>query len=349
MKRRIIAVLVFLLAAGTISSLTSSCKKDTDGLIRTTGTVEATEVNLSFKLAGRVSAILFNEGDSVKAGQTVMSLEANDISAALKEAEAASERAEEDVKTAEAEVETARAEIKSAEAGVLSAEADVRLYEAEAEEAEKELGRFKELHKGGFASTSELDTKKTAYDSASAGLWAAKARLGSSAAKLEAAKAALKKALSRQSASAAALKEAKANLSYRQAVLDDTTVKSPISGTVAFKGAETGEVLSPGKTVLTVLDLSDLSVRTDIEETLIAGLALGGKARITAGGGAFEGVVSEIGSYAGFATQRDVLRGRNDIKTFRVKISVGDAGGALKPGMTVDVELPSSGGTAVRP
>jgi len=57
-------------------------------------------------------------------------------------------------------------------------------------------------------------------------------------------------------------------------------------------------------------------------------------------GKAFRGKVSEIGRYAEFATQRDVTRGRQDIKTFRVKIKIDDKEGILKPGMTVSVEIP---------
>jgi HlyD family secretion protein len=57
-------------------------------------------------------------------------------------------------------------------------------------------------------------------------------------------------------------------------------------------------------------------------------------------GKVFKGKVSEIGRYAEFATQRDVTRGRQDIKTFRVKVKVTDTGGVLKPGMTVEVEIP---------
>lgn len=57
----------------------------------------------------------------------------------------------------------------------------------------------------------------------------------------------------------------------------------------------------------------------------------------------FQGRVSEIGRYAEFATQRDVVRGREDIKTFRVKVRVDDPGGFLKPGMTVEVMISKQG------
>ena len=139
------------------------------------------------------------------------------------------------------------------------------------------------------------------------------------------------------------LKESEANLSYNIAKFDDTTMTSPISGTVVLKSLEKGEMVSPGMTVLTIVDMGDLYVRVDIDETLINSIAIGGEALIKAEGNSnavFKGTVSEIGRYAEFATQRDVTRGRQDIRTFRVKIKPGDTGGRLKPGMTVEVEIP---------
>jgi HlyD family secretion protein len=76
---------------------------------------------------------------------------------------------------------------------------------------------------------------------------------------------------------------------------------------------------------------------------MVSSVTLGSDASMTVEsipGKVFNGKVSEIGRYAEFATQRDVTRGRQDIKTFRVKIKVGDTGGVLKPGMTVAVEIP---------
>jgi HlyD family secretion protein len=106
---------------------------------------------------------------------------------------------------------------------------------------------------------------------------------------------------------------------------------------------EKGETVSSGMTIITIVDTDNLYVRVDIEETLIGYAVLGGEAFITADGipnKVFEGRVSEIGRYAEFATQRDVTRGRQDIKTFRIKIRVADSQGLLKPGMTTEVKIP---------
>ncbi len=149
--------------------------------------------------------------------------------------------------------------------------------------------------------------------------------------------------ISQLASAKARVKESEAVLAYHKARLNDTTITTPISGTVVFKAMESGEMVSSGITILTVVDLNNLWVRTEIEETLIVRIKLGDKAIIkveSIPNRIFEGRVKEIGRHAEFATQRDVTRGRQDIKTFRVKIYLEDKGMILKPGMTVLVEIP---------
>jgi HlyD family secretion protein len=110
-----------------------------------------------------------------------------------------------------------------------------------------------------------------------------------------------------------------------------------------FKALEKGETVSPGVTILTIVDLADLYVRVDLDETMVGNISLNSEAIIRTVGTpqrTLKGKIYEIGRYAEFATQRDVTRGRQDIKTFRVKVRFADTGGVLKPGMTVEVEIP---------
>jgi len=122
---------------------------------------------------------------------------------------------------------------------------------------------------------------------------------------------------SQLNAAKAGLRESEANLSYSQSRLAYATITTPLSGTVVFRAFEKGETVSPGATILTIVDLSHLWVRVDIEETMIGGIILNTEATIRLNGSTgrvFKGRISEIGRYGGFATQRDVTRGRQDIK-----------------------------------
>jgi RND family efflux transporter MFP subunit len=210
------------------------------------------------------------------------------------------------------------------------------------DEAKREAGRAEELHKKEFISKESRDQAVASADAAFAQFKSDGAKLNAARSKREAAVAQMNTSVSQLNASKAALKEAEANLAFNKSKLDDTTISSPVTGTVIFKSMEKGETVSPGVTVLTVVDLNSLYARADIDEQRIGWIALGSPASLTVEGltgKVFKGKVTEIGRYGEFATQRDVPRGREDIKTFRVKIKVDDPGGLLKPGMTVEAEI----------
>jgi HlyD family secretion protein len=225
---------------------------------------------------------------------------------------------------------------------VQSASADIQRAKAQMEESKREADRAKALYRDDFISRESRDQAVAAYDMNAASYTSSLEKKNAAAETRAAAEAQLGYARSQVKASQATFKEAEANLAYYRSKLDDTVIRSPVTGTVIFKSLETGETVSPGVTVMTIVDLNSLYARVDIDETKVGGIVLGAPATITVGGMSgkeFKGRVSEIGRYAEFATQRDVVRGREDIKTFRVKVRVDHADGLLKPGMTVEVAI----------
>lgn len=312
-----------------------------DNIISTTGIIDGVEVNISSKTSGRISDICCNEGDTVKEGQVVVRLENEELNALVEQATASLERARTEIKASEASVENSKANIRNAEAEIRSAEADVEKAMAQMDEAKKELERAEALSKEELVSKSFYDQKLAAYETSVASYKSSKAKLDASSSKKDAATAQLNTSISQMHSSQARLKESEANLSFSKAKLNDTVIITPISGTVVFKASEKGETVTPGAIIFTVVDIDNLYVRADLEETLIGYVVLGNEAMIKAEGisKVFKGKVSEIGRYAEFATQRDVTRGRQDIKTYRIKIKVDNHEGLLKPGMTVGVEI----------
>jgi hypothetical protein len=61
----------------------------------------------------------------------------------------------------------------------------------------------------------------------------------------------------------------------------------------------------------------------------------------------FAGQVMAIGQEGHFATETDVRRGRQDIRTFYVKVRVLQATGQVKPGMTAEVAFARNNGIAI--
>src|SRR5512145_2955599 len=100
-----------------------------DGVIRFSGNVEVTDVDVSFKVPGRVTTRLVDEGMPVAAGQVLATLDSEDLEqeVELREAEAAAARAvlaellagsrRQEIAGAEADAARARARLEELESG----------------------------------------------------------------------------------------------------------------------------------------------------------------------------------------------------------------------------------------
>lgn len=302
--------------------------KHTDTGVHTSGIIEGPEVNLAPKTAGRISEICCNEGDRVQKNQIVIRLESADLAAAVEQSKAGIERAQANIDTAEAEIK--------------SVQADVEKAKIQMDDSESKLERAQSLFQQKFISQEALDTAATTHAALVSEYSSQKSKLVEAEYKRDASIAQLSTAKNQLQLAHSDLRQAQATLAYNRAKLADMSIATPVSGTVVFKALEKGETVSPGVTVLTVVDLASLYARVDVDETLVDKIEVGGDVTIKTNGTSgkqFKGKVSEIGRYAEFATQKDVKSGRQDIKTFRVKISFQEPLGLLKPGMTIDVEI----------
>jgi HlyD family secretion protein len=273
----------------------------------------------------------------------VITLESDDIKASAEQAMAGVERAKADVKVAEASIENSKANVLAAEAEVKGAVADLEKAGAQKEESRRQADRREDLYNKNLIAKESRDQSVTEYAVNAAAYDSSKEKLNAARSRKDVAASQLNAAISQWNSSKAMLKEAEANRAFFRSKLDDTSIVTPVTGTVIFKALEPGEMVSPGVAVLTIVDLNSLYARVDIDETKIGRVVLNDNAFVRVEGvpgKIFAGRISEIGRYGEFATQRDVVRGREDIKTFRVKVRVDDPTGVLKPGMTVDVEIP---------
>ncbi|HKD66271.1 MAG TPA: efflux RND transporter periplasmic adaptor subunit [Candidatus Binataceae bacterium] len=138
----------------------------------------------------------------------------------------------------------------------------------------------------------------------------------------------------------AAVLAAQASVQFYKDQLADTQIKSPISGVVVSKNLEVGEWANPGTAILTLDDLSTIWARVDLEETDLGFIHVGSPAQVrlaTQPPTMLSGQVMAVGQEGQFATETDVRRGRQDIRTFYVKVRLLQPGGVAKPGMTAEV------------
>ena len=118
----------------------------------------------------------------------------------------------------------------------------------------------------------------------------------------------------------------------------------PSAGLVNVRAARSGEVVSAGQAIVTLVNADDLWVRLDLEESYLERVKLGDKVTVRLPSGATrEGAVFYRAVEADYATQRDVSRTKRDIKTFQLRVRTDNRDRALAVGLTAYVTLPSAG------
>jgi len=342
-KKAILALVAAVAAFVLFYFLIYSNNSGPQNVFRTTGIMEATEVEVSSKIPGRLAHVGFREGDHVKKGDLVAQIEPSEYEALRAQAEAAVTTARKTLDAGYAALDNARAMRDSARSDAARAEAQTRSADAALAQAEVDLVRADELFTKGVIPRSELDQATTSWDTLSASLDGTKAAKDAADAAAKAAAAALRESEQNVAALKARVSEAESALSLAEVRLSDTYIYSPVDGVVDYRYMEDGETVAPGTPIMNIIDPADIWVRADVDERFIGRIRTGQPARVTLEympDRVFDGTVYDIGREGDFATERDVTRGRQDIRTFRTRIRVKDPGDVLKNGMTVIVELP---------
>ena len=237
-----------------------------DGFAGGNGRIEAVEIDVAAKAAGRVKDILANEGDFVRAGQELARMDTAVLEAQLREAEA-------QLRRALIGIETAQSQVTQREAEKQAAEALVAQRKAELDAAQRRVSRSEELAPKGAVPVSKLDDDRAAFQAAKAAVSAAEAQAA-------AAQAAIGRAKSDVIAAEASVEAVRATIQRIQADIDDGVLKSPRDGRVQYRVAQPGEVLSPGGVVLNMVDLADVYMTFFLPTEQAGRVALGTEARL---------------------------------------------------------------------
>lgn len=260
---------LLLLAAVAAVALAWSALKPSGpgaGFVSGNGRIEATEVDVATKLAGRVQDIKVNEGDFVRAGQVLAQMQVDTLEAQRDEAQARQREAVNALASAQAQVTMRRSDKNVAEAVVAQRSSDL-------DAAQRRLSRSETLSGEGAASFQELDDDRARVRGALAALAAAQAQVIASQAAIEAARA--------QAVGAASTVEAaRATVSRIEADIHDSQLTAPRDGRVQYRIVQPGEVLPGGGKVLNLVDLGDVYMTFFLPETVVGRLALGSEVHI---------------------------------------------------------------------
>jgi membrane fusion protein YbhG len=302
----------------------AGCSRSASDRIVATGTIEMIEVDVAPQVPARVVAVRVEEGQAVRAGDTLAIL----IQSTTR-ADVAEHRAR--VRAAEASLREARAGARPRE--IERAEAELRRSEAETVKATRDLERLQPLVAAGAESPQSLD--------------AATAEAATTVARRDAAREEVQ--LLREGTrperidlAQAELASARATLAAASAVAGDLVLTAPVSGTVLSRNAEPGEMLASGESVLTLGETGATYTRVYVPTRELPSVRTGQAATARLDGfpdHPFKGRVVAISPTAEFTPRIALTENERADLVFGVKVALEDTTGMLKAGLPATVEI----------
>lgn len=313
----IIIILVILAALAFFGFL---CIKQGPDTVQ--GQADATELRISGKLPGRVAEIFVEEGQQVKAGDTLVRIHSSLVDARLDQVEAMEN--------------AANATNRKVDAGtrsqIIAGAQDIwRQAQAATGIARKTYQRMQNLFEKGVVSEQKRDEAKAAYDAATAGEAAAKSQY-------ELAKAGAQK--EDKQAAEAMVDVAKSGVKEVNALLEDQFLTAPCDGEITVIYPNVSELVATGAPIMS-LQKDDHWVVFNVRETLLKDIKMGSVLKVKIPALDREAEVKvfyirDLGTYANWQATKST--GDYDARTFQVKARPENRIEDLRPGMSVILE-----------
>ena len=255
---KIKAFIVLLLVGLSILALFFIFGRGETKEIKTSGTLEAREVEVRSKIGGKLERIMVKEGDPVTKEQIIGHIDVQALVARRKAADAK--------------------------------------YELAAEE----MKRIKDLYAKGIVSRLEYDRAESV------------------------------------------LKQAESEKEVVDVELKDAVITSPLAGTITAKLAEEGEIISPGTSLLTISDLSNIILKVYVTEKELGKIKLKDLAEVSLASyphEVFNGAITYISSRAEFTPKHIQTREEQLTQVFEVKIDLPNPERKLKPGLYAEARI----------
>ena len=209
-----------------------------------------------------------------------------------------------DTESLEAQLRQAEAKLQQAMKEKAYAEAIVKQRESECNLAKRNLMRAEKLYVDGNISLEEYDQARTKEETASASYAAAETQVAGAESSIEA---------------------ARAETERIKSDIEDSILKTPITGRVQYRLAEPGEVIPSGGKILTIIDLTDVYMTIFLPERDAGRVAIGAEARIvadTATDLAVPAWVSFVSAKAQFTPKEVETTSERQKLVFRVKVQI---------------------------
>ncbi len=306
----------------TASLLLSGCgNKNNNGKIETMGTLEAKYVTVSAKTAGEVKKFIYEEGDNIKTGDTLLVID--------------TEGAEIQVRNVQAAVDLAKAQLLILQNG--SRKEDIGVVSAQLEQAhinfdlaKKDKDRYEFLLSNGTATKRQYEDVLSRYEIAEQQLKSAQENMQKI----------------KNIARPEEILQAKARVDQSIAILDaakkqlrDAAVISPIDGILVKKFVERGETVAMLSNLVKVSDLSKIELMLYVSETELAKVRLGAKVDVRIDSfkdKTFAGKVVYISPESEFTPKNIQTKDERTKLVFGVKVEIPNPAMELKAGLPAD-------------
>jgi HlyD family secretion protein len=338
MKKILIAIAVLVVVAGLVTFMvvkqqsgftkvmTAKIQRaDLATVVSGTGQIKAkTYVVLGATSFGRITHLYVKEGDHVKKGQEVATIE--------------SVQQEANVAGQQAAIAAANTDIASNVAAEKTAQANLAHAQADLEQKKLDWDRAQGLYKAGIMAKQDYDAKKAAYDIDVASIAQNEAALNQAKAQTDSAR--------------GHLRTAEATLRVNQDILSRTMAVAPFNGVVTDEPVREGETVvegiqnAQGSTLMTLADMSIVTAEVKVDETDIVNVQIGQPADVTVDaipGKVFKGHVTLVGDQAllrssGLATSTQTS-GTEEAKDFKVVVTLDQPSDELRPGLSTTAKI----------
>lgn len=318
MRLPIIAATALALSASAASLAAAAEREAIAGMVR------RTEIRIAPETSGRLASVAVKPGQKVRKGDLIAVLDNPDLSALVGEARAAAA--------------SAKAERDRIYSGVRREQVDIAVEAVRTAEANLVLARQENDRATALAAKNFASRQKA--DEAAASLAKGEADLEVKRAQAEAANAG--PTVEERALADARVALAEATVASIQAKLDKTRLVAPADGTINIRVAELGEIIGPGKPVVT-MDVDDRSwFAFTVREDDLRGMTVGTPVTLsTPNGLSVPAHVTELRPLGEFATWRAARAvGDHDLNSFRVRLEADMPTSDLEPGMTVLLARP---------
>jgi HlyD family secretion protein len=307
-------------------------RQDLVAIVSGTGQIKPkTYVNIGATAFGRITHLEVKEGDRVRKGQVLATLE--------------NVQPESIVAAQQATIVSSQTDVAADVAAEQTAKANIDAARADLEQKKLDYNRALALYKDQLIAKQDFDAKKAAYDAAVATVEERVAADAQAKAQIDSQKAKVSQAVASQRSNFDAL--------------DKTVSRAPFDGLVTNVPVREGETMvtgiqnAEGSTLMTLADMSVITAEVKVDETDIVNVALNQTADVTVDalpGKVFKGHVTEVGDQAllrttGVATSQSTT-GTEEAKDFKVIVTLDGLSGAdgslpeeLRPGLSATAKI----------